>query len=187
MIKPTFLLYYQQLKIIDFWLNILWGRQYVLAKMTDFCYIYLNSMCMYFKARDSPRSLKINLLFLFYFSPVFLRYLKKKNSIHFLSFAVFLLFLVLIWTLSSQTRSDAVSSLFFAPLHHFMHHKQWDWFPKLAQETSITLSQLINYVHCACWGCSYQKPSSLFFYWKITCILKENIIYAIHSLLWFYE
>lgn len=140
---------------------------------------------MYFKARNS-RSLKINLLFLFYFSPVFLRYL-KKNFIHFLLFAVFLLFLVIIWTASSQTQSDAVSFLFFASLHHFMHHKQWDWFPRLIQETSVTLSQLINYVHCAYWGCSYQKPSSLFLNWKITCILKENIIYAIHSLLWFYE
>lgn len=151
--------------------------------MTDFCYIYLNYMCMYFKARNSPRSLKINLLFLFYFSPVFLRYLKKK----FYSFSSFCSFSFIPWTLSSQTQSDAVSFLFFASLHHFMHHKQWDWFPQLIQETSVTLSQLINYVHCAYWGCSYQKPSSLFFYWKITCILKENIIYAIHSLLWFYE
>lgn len=69
MIKSTFLLYYQKLKIIDFRLKILWGRHYVkvLAKITDFRYIYLNYMCMYFKARNSPRSLKTNLLFLFYF------------------------------------------------------------------------------------------------------------------------
>lgn len=161
------------------------GDSYVLAKMTDFCYIYLNYMCMYFKARNSPRSLKINLLFLFYFSPVSFRYLKKILFIFFL--LQFFFYSLLSFEHSSQTPSEAVSFLFFASLHHFMHHKQWDWFPQLTQETSITLSQLINYVHCAYWGCSYQKPSSLFFYWKITCILKVNRIYAIHSLLWFYE
>lgn len=79
MIKSTFLLYYRELKISDFRLEILWGRHYVkvLAKLTDFRYLYLRYVCVYFKARNSPRSLKISLLFLFYFSPVFLRYLKK--------------------------------------------------------------------------------------------------------------
>lgn len=77
MIKSALLLYYQELKIIDFWLNILWGRQYVLAKMTDFRYIYLNYMCMYFKARNSPRSLKIN-YFYFIFPLCSSDTLKKK-------------------------------------------------------------------------------------------------------------
>lgn len=87
----------------------------------------------------------------------------------------------------SPAGSGAISFFSFICHHDFIYSNIGEVMRLISLMESRNFSDffstyMLNCSHCLCWG--YKSSEiQVVFYWKITCVVKESRIHAIHSLL----